>query len=337
MCTGFTFCHARPRRPAAYGASSALTITPSCPAASASSSSAAASLGDGRSTPGIRCAPGRRSPAPPAARTAARRCRSAPSRCRQSKKNGRSSSSWLSAPNRLAVSWNGRGRPSSCSARVSPSSTTRRHGSAADQLDQLGHAVGHLAQRARPHPHRVAVAVHLDAGAVQLELDASPPRPARRARRPGSRPGLASIGRTGPADLGRDRRPAPRRRPSRATPRGLRQPARQDERAAHGRRGHVRRRGDRLQHHALQRALAQLAGEQPHAGTAARPPSRPPKQRARAAPPAGPPSRRPTSRPARRAGPRRPRPVRRGAPAAARPARRACASRARAGPAAARR
>ena len=66
--------------------------------------------------------------APPAARDSGSSIRSTPSRCRQSKKNGRSSSSRRVvgvAPNRLVVSWNGRGRPSSCSARVSPSSTTR--------------------------------------------------------------------------------------------------------------------------------------------------------------------------------------------------------------------
>ena len=38
-------------------------------------------------------------------------------------------------------------------------------------LDELGDAVGDLAQGARPHPDVVAVAVHLDAGAVELVLD----------------------------------------------------------------------------------------------------------------------------------------------------------------------
>ena len=120
-----------------------------------------------------------------AARRSGRRRRGAGSR----RRTGGAAARGVSAPNRLAVSWNGRGRPSSCSARVSPSSTTRRHGSAAHQLHQLGHAVGHLAQRARPHPDHVAVAVHLDARAVQLVLDADLGARARRARRRGSRRG----------------------------------------------------------------------------------------------------------------------------------------------------
>ena len=121
VCTGFTFCHARPRGPAAYGAARYLTMTPSCPAASAFSRSAAASPASGRTTPGIRW--------PPAARPSA-------------------------SSQRLAVEHD-------------PVARLR-----ADQFHQLGDAVGHLAQRARPHPDLVAVAVHLDTGAVELVLDA---------------------------------------------------------------------------------------------------------------------------------------------------------------------
>ena len=94
--------------------------------------------------------------------------------------------------------------------------------------------------------------MHLDAGAVQLVLDAH-----LRAQL-GER-GVQVLGRArehrpdGPAHLRRDR--LQRGGASReGEPGGLGQAARQEERPADGRRGHLRRRGDRLQHHALQRA-----------------------------------------------------------------------------------
>ena len=208
MCTGFTFCQARPRRPAAYGASSALTMTPSCPASSASlqqRGGLARSTGARRRASGAHRPP---APAPSSRRDSGSSIRSTPSRCRQSKKNGRSSSSCSSAPNRLAVSWNGRGRPSSCSASVSPSSTTLRHGRPRTSSTSSGTRVGHLAQRAGPHPDRVAVAVDLDAGAVQLELHG------HLGAQLGER-GVQALGRGSPASAGpggRPREPPPPRR-----------------------------------------------------------------------------------------------------------------------------
>ena len=75
-------------------------------------------------------------------------------------------------------------------------------------------------------------------------------------------PGLASIGRTG--------RPTSRRTassastpPASASGRGRREPAGEHERPADARGRDLGRRGDRVQHHALQRALPELAGEQP--------------------------------------------------------------------------
>ena len=58
MWTGLTLSHAAPRRPAAYGASSALTTTPSCPAATAASNAACAASASSAITRRIRCASG---------------------------------------------------------------------------------------------------------------------------------------------------------------------------------------------------------------------------------------------------------------------------------------
>ena len=67
---------------------------------------------------------------------------------------------------------------------------------AAHELDQLGHAVGHFAQRARPYADHVLVAVHLDARAVHLVLDADlGPELGERGVKASA--GLASMGRTG--------------------------------------------------------------------------------------------------------------------------------------------
>jgi hypothetical protein len=74
--------------------------------------------------------------------------------------------------------------------------------------------------------------------------------------------GLASIGRTGRPTSGATApsAAAPPARASRAVS-GRRPDRKNARRTVVG--GHVRRCGDRFQHHALQRALAQLAGEQP--------------------------------------------------------------------------
>ena len=53
MCRGLTLIHPAPRRPAAYGAVSDLTTTPSWPCASASVKNAAASSADAVTRRGI--------------------------------------------------------------------------------------------------------------------------------------------------------------------------------------------------------------------------------------------------------------------------------------------
>ena len=42
---------------------------------------------------------------------------------------------------------------------------------APDRLDDLGHGGCHIPKRAREHAHFVAGLVHLDAGAVELQLE----------------------------------------------------------------------------------------------------------------------------------------------------------------------
>jgi hypothetical protein len=104
--------------------------------------------------------------------------------------------------------------------------------------------------------------VHLDARSVELELhrDVAAEVGESRVQR-GS--GAGQHGADRAADLQARRleggHPAGQRRG-----RGLREPAGQHERAADARRGDVRRRGDGVQHHALEGALAELAGQQPH-------------------------------------------------------------------------
>ena len=75
-------------------------------------------------------------------------------------------------------------------------------------------------------------------------------------------PGLASMGRTGRPTSSRTAASASSP-PARAVAATVGQAARQHERAAQHRGGDAGRGRDRVEHHALERALAQLAGEQP--------------------------------------------------------------------------
>ena len=75
------------------------------------------------------------------------------------------------APKRLAVTWNGSGRPSGRSAIASPSSTAVARRQRERRLDDLGHARGDVVEAAREDAHLVAAAVDLHARAVELPLD----------------------------------------------------------------------------------------------------------------------------------------------------------------------
>ena len=110
---------------------------------------------------------------------------------------------------RLAVSWNGRGRPSGRSAIASPSRITERSGSArtASAISGMRSPIG--IERAREDAHVVAVAVHLDAHAVELPLDAASPSLLERGLE--RRRGLGEHGLHGPPDLQVERGRGPRR------------------------------------------------------------------------------------------------------------------------------
>ena len=131
------------------------------------------------------------------------------------------------------------------------------------RLDDLGRRRGDVLQRARVDLDLAARLVHLHARAVDLPFErrgAELGHRARRCRRPASRASAAPAG-------------AARRRSGRGRPRlafafGKRHPRDLAEAAGdHRRAAHVGGRqpgggGDRVEHHALERALAQLADEQ---------------------------------------------------------------------------
>jgi hypothetical protein len=126
---------------------------------------------------------------------------------------------------------------------------------------ELGNAVGDLAQRAGPHPDDVAVAVHLDAGSVELELHGDV----------GAQVGERGVEGGPGAGEHRPHRPADLQalRVEGVDPAGHRggcrlwQPTGEHERAADVGGGDVGGGRDGVQHHALQSALAQFPGEQP--------------------------------------------------------------------------
>ena len=164
---------------------------------------------------------------------------------------------------RAPVSWNGRGRPSAVSAIASPSSTSVAGGQGGHRLDHLRHPVGDLLEAAGEHLDLAVVLVHLDPDAVELAVDGHlapsgpafamasadvrgaggehrPDRPAGPQRERGQRGGATAE--RGRGD--RQRRPGEHRRP------------------AHRGRRHPGRGGDRLEDQPVERALAQLAGDQ---------------------------------------------------------------------------
>ena len=123
--------------------------------------------------------------------------RSVPSRCRRSKKNGESSvCSFPSLPKRLIVSWNARGRPSSSRARVSPSSTNARPGSARACATSSG-TLPVISRRVRVQTRTSSPSrwTWMRAPSSLYSTVTSGPRPANAVS--SESPGEASIGRTG--------------------------------------------------------------------------------------------------------------------------------------------
>src|SRR6188472_57804 len=129
VCTGLTLTQAEPRRPASYGPSTDFTTTPSWPRASVSRTNSSARSAESVTRLGVRCCSGTREASAAQRSVAGRSSRLVPSRWSRSKKYG---VTWtpLSIAVRDAVSWNGRGRPSSVSASASPSRTSRSAGRA---------------------------------------------------------------------------------------------------------------------------------------------------------------------------------------------------------------
>ena len=222
MCTGLTLTQAEPRRPASYGASIDFTTTPSWPRARASRTKAAATSGSSVVTLGVRCRSGTSSVSAAQRSVPGRSRRLVPSRWSRSKKYG---VTWtpLSMAVRDAVSWKGRGRPSSVRASASPSSTNRSAGRRSRHLDDLGQPVGDHVERAGGDDHVVAVLVDLDPDAVELGVDRD-----RVHRRPwpSPRPRRARWRRASAAPAGRPRARSRRARPRPRTPPGRSAPCR---------------------------------------------------------------------------------------------------------------
>ena len=181
---------------------------------------------------------------------------------------------------------------------------------AAGRGGDLGQPGGEVVEGAAEDGHVVAVAVHLDPGAVELPVDRPlahlPHGLLQRGR------GRGEHGRERPPDLEPERLQAGRALAQRDLGHGARVAA-QHRRPVDRRARDPGRPGDGVGHHARERPLAQLAADQGRAGTPARRPS--PGRRGPPAPPAAPPATRaPTGRRCARGRRPRPRPA---APAAA--------------------
>ena len=199
VCARLTFSQPAPRRPASYGASSAFTITPSWPRASASSRNALGLLGgpgDRRAGRGARSGSERVERREPLARRAVEEVlavdvEAVEEERRERDRSRASRSTSRRLPNRLIVTWNGCGRPSGAERdRLAVEDERARPGRARDRLDDLRDPVGDVGEVAREHADVVAEPVDLDARAVELPLDrrgADPRQSVRRRRRPSAR------------------------------------------------------------------------------------------------------------------------------------------------------
>ena len=151
------------------------------------------------------------------------------------------------------------GAPSSSTPSTSPSSTRSPPGSDARRRRRRRQPVGDLVEVAGVEAHVVAGAVGLDAGAVELPLDrrrAGRRRARRRRRRRATR---ASAG---PGGSGSSSTAASPALPSvRATRAAVGERSGEHRRRADRGQRHTGRLGDGVGHHAVERALAQLAAE----------------------------------------------------------------------------
>ena len=269
VCTGLTFSQPAPRRPAWYGASGDLAITPSWPAASVASRKAAASAGSDVDSRPTRCAGGTSASSAASRSVVGASSRSAPSQCRMSKKNTESRWAPLAAvrdtstdrPNRDAVTWKRCGRLSGRSAIASPSAIRSRYRQCQRRLHHLGQPGGDVVEASGVDGDLVAGPMDLHPCAVQLGLEnrcaavtfqrvghagrglcqhradrlADPQRQRVQGRRAAGQRGAATAGRSPPSIAAR----------------------------CTGGGGDVGGLGHRVGHDPGQRALTQLAAEQP--------------------------------------------------------------------------
>ena len=218
MCTGLTFSHPAPRRPAAYGASSAFTTTPSCPAASAASNSRAASSASSATARGTRSSARRPRASASLRRASGSSSRSSPSTCSTSKN---SEASGVRPRTARAEARGGDlerlGPPVGAQRDRLPVEHDRAHRQRARRGDHLGQPRGHVVERAREQRDVVAVAMDLDPRAVELRVDRGRPGPGERGRDVGR--GAGEHRRQRAPDLEPDRRQAvaPSRRATAAT------------------------------------------------------------------------------------------------------------------------
>ena len=147
-----------------------LTTTPSWPGPQALVEERLGAARSSVTSRGTRCGSGTSRSRAASRSTPGASRRSSPSRCSRSKKYGVTATPPLQAV-RDAVSWNGRGRPSSSERqRLAVEHEPRTRAARAD-LDHLGQPGGDVLERAGGDPDLVAVAVHLDADAVELHVD----------------------------------------------------------------------------------------------------------------------------------------------------------------------
>ncbi len=256
----------------AYGEESAFTTTPSWPRASASAVNASAAASWSGSAGSATSTRGTSRPASTAPASAARRTdpgsssRSAPARWRASKT--KSVNGVVAAPV-VGSDAGRRARPGDLERLWASVGSQRDDLAVQDGLlgdagehgrDDLGHPVGDLVQGPGEDPDAVAVAVHLDPDPVELPLHAGRTGPLERC---GQR-------RCGTGQHRRQRRPDAKAEAGQAV--GAGGQGRHGDRpqvsgqclgAADRHLGHSGRPRDGGEHHALLRALAQLAADQP--------------------------------------------------------------------------
>ena len=262
VCTGLTFSQPDPRRPAAYGASSAFTTTPSCPAASAASNSRAGRVGVLRDR--ARDAQLRRDDR--VERLAAARERLVEQVLAVDVQHVEEQRGERRGPRTARAEARGGdlerlGPPVGAQRDRLAVEHDRPHGQRARGGDHLGQPRRHVVERAREQRHVVAVAMDLQPRAVELPVDRGRPGPGERGRDVGR--GAGEHRRQRPPDLEPDRRQAgaPVAQRDRRDGGEVAVQRQRPPQLAPGQPGRPRR---GVGHDARERALAEVAQQQPH-------------------------------------------------------------------------